>query len=349
MPARTACRVMVTGAGSGVGQGVVKALRISELPLTIVSADIAAMNAALYRADEAAIIPRVEAEGALEGIIDVLRQWRIDVVLIGSEFDLEFFSRHRETIETASGAVVVVAPPPTVAIANDKWLTAEFLRTHGLPYAQSAIPSDASEAAALAADWGFPLIVKTRSGTSSRHVNIARSVGEVRALWPATPKPMLQRVVDIPSAELHNEYTCSVFRTAKGTVLGPFHARRTLRGGTSWHIEVDRFPVLDELLLGIGRQLDFPGTLNVQLMMGVNGPVPFEFNARCSGTTAVRAHFGFNEPAFAVRSFFYREELEQPIIRRGLAMRYNEEVFIDGIVAAELTPNVSKGYVRPWF
>jgi carbamoyl-phosphate synthase large subunit len=159
----------------------------------------------------------------------------------------------------------------------------------------------------------------------------------------------LQRVVDIPSSELHNEYTCSVFRTARGTLLGPFHARRTLRGGTSWHIEVDRFPALDELLLGIGRQLDFPGTLNVQLMMGREGPVPFEFNARCSGTTAVRANFGFNEPAMAVLSYFYGEEPEQPVIRRGLAMRYNEEVFIDDVVASELVPNSTKGYVRPWF
>lgn len=340
---------MVTGAGSGVGQGVLKALHIAGFPLTVVSADIAPMNVALYRADEAMLIPRVEAAGALETIIERIRSNRIDLVLIGSEFELEFFSLHRDVISRESGAVVIVAPPRTVEIANDKWLTSEFLRENGLPYAESSIPGGVDEAAATAASWGYPLIVKTRSGTSSRHVTIVRNADEVRATWPVTPKPMLQRVVDIPSSELHNEYTCSVFRTARGTVLGPFHARRTLRGGTSWHIEVDRFPNLDDLLLGIGHRLEFPGTLNVQLMMGVSGPVPFEFNARNSGTTAVRAHFGFNEPAMAVQSYFYGEEPEEPTIRKGVAMRYNEEVFIDNVLASELVPNVSKGHVRPWF
>ena len=122
------CRVMVTGAGSGVGQGIVKALRICDLPVTVVAADIAPMNAALYRADEAIIIPRVEQANVLEHIIELLLLHRIDVVMVGSEFDLEFFSLNREEIEKRASVTTIVATPATVAIANDKWLTAEFLR-----------------------------------------------------------------------------------------------------------------------------------------------------------------------------------------------------------------------------
>ena len=53
-------KVLVTGAGSGVGQSIMKALRISKLPIKIISADICELNAGLFRADKSLIVPRVE-------------------------------------------------------------------------------------------------------------------------------------------------------------------------------------------------------------------------------------------------------------------------------------------------
>ena len=90
--------MLVTGAGSGVGQGIIKALRIGKDPVTIVSGDISPMNAALYRADEWTLLPRVEEVGALEKLIKTLKDFHIDVMMIGSEFDLAFVSEHQKTI-----------------------------------------------------------------------------------------------------------------------------------------------------------------------------------------------------------------------------------------------------------
>ena len=342
------CRVMVTGAGSGVGQGIVKALRICDLPVTVVAADIAPMNAALYRADEAIIIPRVEQANVLEHIIELLLLHRIDVVMVGSEFDLEFFSLNREEIEKRASVTTIVATPATVAIANDKWLTAEFLRESGLPYADAYLPKDQEDAVHCAEKWGFPVVLKARRGTSSRHVHIVRDSESLKKLFPGTPAPMLQRVIDFPSSELRSEYTCSVFKTADGTIIRPFTARRTVRGGTSWHIEVAPFEKLYAPLLAIANALDFIGSLNVQLMLTEEGAIPFELNSRFSGTTAVRAHFGFNEPEMALRSFFYKESIPVPEIRAGVAMRYHEEVFIEDVSAVSLSLS-DKGVVNPRF
>jgi carbamoyl-phosphate synthase large subunit len=346
---RKQCRVLVTGAGSGVGQGVIKALRISGIPVTIVAADISPMNVALYLADEAIIIPRVEGANALDVIIEILDKYRIDVVMIGSEFDLEFFAVNKEIIKHRSGAQVIVSPAATVAIANDKWLTAEFLRMNNLPYAEAYLPESLDDAMRRADQWGYPVVLKTRRGTSSRHVYIIQDRASLEKLYLDTPIPMLQRMIDTPSDELGCEYTCSVFKDATGNMVGPFTARRTVRGGTSWHIEVAQFDALNESLLAIAGALDFSGSLNIQLMLTSEGAIPFELNSRFSGTTAVRAYFGFNEPAMALHSFFYGEQIPRPTIRSGVAMRYHEEVFIEGISSDTLNPGINKGIVVPWF
>src|SRR5262249_19837891 len=149
-----------------------------------------------------------------------------DVVMIGSEFDLVFFSEHREAIQRATGAFVAVSPPETVRIAQDKWLTAAFLKKAGLPYAEACLPRDLQDATQTARHWGYPLILKTRTGTASRHVHVVPDERTLVALFADTPNPMLQRQIAAPSRHLRSEYTCSVFKCRDGRVLGPFTSRR---------------------------------------------------------------------------------------------------------------------------
>ena len=236
-------RVLVTGAGSGVGQGIIKSLQISDYPITIVSADISPLNSALYRTDEAVIIPKVEEDGALELIIELINNNDIHVVMIGSEFDLKFFSKNKLEIHERTNAKIIVSELQTIELADDKWLTAEFLRKNALPYSESFVSNNIDLVVEKASQFGFPVIVKSRTGTSSRDVYIVNSPEELIKKWTYIQSAMLQKIIEMPSSELSNEYTCSIFKTLQGEILGPFYAKRTLRGGTSWLIEVDNPPV----------------------------------------------------------------------------------------------------------
>ena len=84
-------RILVTGAGSGVGQGIIKSLKISNCPITIISSDISSMNAALYRTKESIILPKVEEKNSLNKIIKKIIKYKINIIMIGSEFDLKFY------------------------------------------------------------------------------------------------------------------------------------------------------------------------------------------------------------------------------------------------------------------
>ncbi|PIS12077.1 MAG: hypothetical protein COT73_00310 [Bdellovibrio sp. CG10_big_fil_rev_8_21_14_0_10_47_8] len=343
-------RILITGAGSGVGQGILKSLRLSKRSLRLIMGDVHPLNSGLFRSDESLMIPRVESPNSLEEMIDVLNHGHIDMVLVGSEFDLDFFSKNRTVLESKTKAIIVASPHETVKLSNDKWLTYEFLKNAGIRCPQTHIVSNMDEALKIATDMGYPLVLKTRTGTSSRHVHVVKNEQDLIAHFPTTPRPILQEMIATPRDQLDAEYTCSIFKTKEGQLLGPFTARRTLRGGSSWMIEVAPFQELNSLLLEIGEKLPFMGSLNVQLMIGPKGPIPFEFNARFSGTTAVRAHYGFNEPDMVVRNYLFNEVLEQPQIQSGVAMRYLEEVFIDGVSAEQLlSDQSSRGIVRTWY
>jgi len=340
-------RVLVTGAGSGVGQGIVKSLRNSRVEVTIISADIVPLNASLYRADEAVFIPKVESHGALSIMTRIIKENKIDIVMVGSEFDLCFFAENKSRIEEETGALIVASPLKTVEIAGDKWLTSEFLRENGLPYAESYLAGDINDAVKKAAKLDYPFVLKDRFGTSSRNVYVLNNEDALINIFEKIPNPVLQKYIG--KSQLSNEYTCSIFKCANGSLLGPFTARRTLRGGSSWVIEVDQYKELYPLLLSIGEKLPIMGSLNIQLMINEYGAIPFEFNARFSGTTAVRAYFGFNEPEMVIRNYYLKEEIDQTVIRNGLAMRYLEEVFIDGLTVKDLDNSFPKGAVKQWF
>ena len=73
-------KVLVTGAGAVLGQGIVKALRCSELDLVIAAADPNPLSPALFWVERGYIIPPVIDPNFIRRFSDVLDLERPDVV-----------------------------------------------------------------------------------------------------------------------------------------------------------------------------------------------------------------------------------------------------------------------------
>jgi carbamoyl-phosphate synthase large subunit len=191
-------------------------------------------------------------------------------------------------------------------------------------------------------------VLKPRNGSASRDLHIIQDEEELRFFFPRTPQPILQEYLNNNGAA--EEFTCSVFVDRDGAPVGTFMARRELSGGATWRAEVGVWPEIHELLQAIGSGLRPLGVMNVQLRLTPRGPVPFEINIRCSGTSAIRAYYGFNEPEMLLRHYVLGETLKTPEVKTGYVMRYWNEVFLDGVSSDDLAAGTMgmKGNVLAW-
>lgn len=342
-------KILVTGAGSGVGQSIVKSLKISKINAKIIFADIDYYNAGLYRVKDSIIVPKTEKPGALEWFLKYLKKFKIDVLMVGSEHDLIFFSKNKDIIKDKTNCEVCVSNIKLVKMANDKYLTQEFLKKNNLPHLKTFAPKSLKEALLEYKNLKLPFILKSRIGTSSKNVHIIKNKKQFITLFPFIKKPILQEHIGPVNNDLKTEYTCSFFTKKNKEVIGPFIIKRKLVNGTSWITEVVDNKKIKKLVLKISQLIENIGSFNIQLRTTKKGPIPFEFNPRFSGTTSIRAYFGFNEPEMFIKDYIYNQNLKKILIKKGMCMRYNEEIFLNQVNLRSLKKKCGKGIINKWF
>jgi len=109
--------------------------------------------------------------------------------------------------------------------------------------------------------------------------------------------------------------------------------RRELKEGNTFKAEFAfDFPVkIYEYVHAVAEKLDFIGSCNFQLRLDNKGtPKIFEINPRHSGTTYIRALFGFNEVENILRYNFNFPLIEFEL-REGKIVRYFNEKFVEDL------------------
>ncbi len=320
-------RVAIQGAGSLIGQGIIKALKMASLESTLIALDAFPTAVGLYWADSAHVVPDVLAPNVSEAeyveyLVELLNRERADVLLVATDFEVPMFARRRGEIETRCKCKVVVSSPEVAEIADDKWLTYQFLKAHDLPCPPSLI--DIHRIDAFVAQVGFPLIVKPRRGARSRQVSLVRErTGLSSALMHAGSDPIVQAAIGTPDSE----YTCGAV-VFDGECLGVIVMRRDLRDGNTFRSYLRPEPELEALIRRAALALNPYGPANFQLRLGPAGPAIFEINARFSGTTIIRALAGFNEVEAVIRAVAFDERMMLQQSKYGVVLRYWEEQFV---------------------
>lgn len=317
--------ILVLGVGGNVSQGILKALSLSAIPKRVVGACISPLALGLYTVDAAYVSPPASDSGFLEWLIDVCEKEHIHGVMSGVEPVLKAISPHAGEIRDRTGAVCIVSEPSILSIATDKLATCRWLEAHGFNFPRYAQSSDQNAVERLVQECGYPLIAKLCAGKGSHGLIEIREPADLEYI-SGKPGYVVQEIL----GDTNTEYTVGCFSDRQGTVRGTIAMRRDLLEGTTYRAEVGDFPKIRAEASRIVAALRPMGPCNIQMRISRGRPTCFEINMRFSGTTPMRARFGFNDVDAALRHYILGEEIEDlPLITSGIALRYWNEMYVD--------------------
>jgi carbamoyl-phosphate synthase large subunit len=284
--------ILVTGAGSLIGHGVLRSLRLMHArDIVIHTADPDPCAAGHWLGDFGVTIPPAKDPGYIEALRKVIDDHKIDVVFIGTDPELLKISKATSTL----GARVVVSSPEVIGIGDDKWETVQFLKNNHFPFPDSALAEDAHSTQELIRRVGFPLIAKPRIGARSVGVMKLMNERDLSKLQGQSGYVIQELLPDEPG-----EFTAGTMTFDK-TCYSCVIFKRDLKEGNTYRAYDVENVKHQEFLEKVSQRLPGVfGPINFQYRLRNDEPVIFEINSRFSGTTPLRTAIGVNEIEMAL-------------------------------------------------
>lgn len=353
--------VVVTAVGGGgVGEQIVKALRLSDLGYTIVGTDVAKHSKGLYDVDHSYLVPKALDPDYLAEVLRVCEHHGAVALFHGSEPELKVLSDNRDVF-AKHGIFLPMNLPHVIDMCMDKLRCSEYLAEHGfhVPRWRRVATVEDLDAIDL-----LPAVLKPSvGGGGSINLFLAQTRAELdtfgRYLLGIYPEFIVQEYVGTPDSE----YTVGVLRTMDGEFVNSIAVRRHLNSAFSSRIrvanhsgrselgptlvissgvsqgDIGRFPEVTEACERIAQVLDARGAINIQVRLVDGEVMVFEINPRFSGTTSLRATVGYNEPDVLVRKHI----LGEPVTPR---FAYQEGTVMRGLAETYASPERMAGLAR---
>lgn len=319
--------IAVTGTGSLIGQAIIKSVQRSDLKekINFIGFDYFKDTVGSFWCHKNYLLPdilspTIDEQTWLNVIIDKLQQHQAKMLFIGVDFELALFAKHKKYIESQTNTIILVCPQDVIAIADDKYLTYEFLKKNNLPYPKSYLPAETGTN-----EIPYPLIVKPRNGARSVGVSKVNAPQELGKALQIAKNPVIQELIGSDDTE----YTCGVI-CLNNEIKRSIVLRRILKAGNT-HISYyqKEFPeIITTYINEAAKYLKPFGACNFQLRLDNDGiPKIFEINARHSGTTYIRSLFGFKEVEYIINLLLFNKEIPFEL-KEGTVVRYYDEFFV---------------------
>ena len=224
---------------------------------TTIAVDVDRYAPALYRADRYALVGRIEEDGYVASLRDLVRAHDVDVIVPLADMDQLKLAHARDELD----ALVLLPDAEVVDRMGDKYAAHRLFEELGFDspatYLQDEIPDDLE----------FPVLVKARRGYGSRHIYRAHDREALELELERTPvESMVQAVC--PGAEFSIDLVCDL----EGRCLNAIP--RTMiesKGGESIKGMTVKDWELIDLARGLSEAIPLKGVATVQCFRGPDG------------------------------------------------------------------------------
>jgi len=275
-------RVLVTGIGGDIGNGIGRILRDCSFVENIIGCDIHDEHAGHLVFDDCLIVPRASSSDYFSAINVIRRRHEIDAIVVTSEQELRRLSALPADSDPFD-LPFVMANQTSMLVGFDKLRTAEFISALGMP-------SPRTWPVSVSDPDNYPIVLKSRVGAGNAAVYVVQEGKHIDAYRTLFPDYIWQEYIP----DDRNEYTCGVYGCADGEIRTIIFRRRLVSGVTGYAELVENDDIRS-VCVAIAQALDLRGSINMQLRLSERGPLVFEINPRFSSTVSFRHRLGFTD------------------------------------------------------
>ncbi len=302
--------ILVTGAGGGVGQGIIKSLKmINDLDINIIAADMSALATGLYASNKSYLVPACKSDDYLKRLEEIFKLENIHYYFPGTDVELEFCAINKKSIKDTFNVQVVISNLKAIKISDDKYKTYKFLKDNNFSYPETFLQNDVDKNIIT-----YPIIMKPAIGCRSIGVGIVYNEEELKNRLVNEQGLVIQELIGNDDTE----YTCTIVIVNK-KVSDVMILKRVLRSGDTFRAQPIKSDTIAKYVTDVAIALNIDGSCNFQLRTDKSGiPKIFEINCRFSGTTPFCSQLGFNPVEFYLKNI--------------MNLKYNYEIDYNSIV-----------------
>jgi len=296
-------KVLVTGIGGNVGQGIIRNIRSLPYEIVVVGTNIVDFSSGNYLCDTFYKVSYAYDKQFISEIINIVNKEKIDLIIPSTDYEIFYLSENLAKIPCK----VAVSGVHASKIYLDKYESWLHHQKHSIPFAKAFLPSEYK-------NQFKQCIVKPKKGRGSRGIH----------LNPKAFDSFSDEEYMVQELHFGEEITTAFYVTVEGKLHGFITMTRSLENGAtslckvSTNYDKNVLPILEKII----ANASIVGSANLQSIVTADGEViPFEINCRISGTNSIRSNFGFKDVQYTLQEFLYNEKPETPVIIPGVAVR----------------------------